>query len=190
MPRVNPEDTIVMEEMEKNPERLYANLRKLALIVLHCHYSFIRDESTQEDLISEAVSKAWELLASGTFDPKRSSIRNYCYSGMRNQMQNYVYKSTRSIAVPEVFDTLESCKSRDEESDIPYNAYVDEDLLYLVCDKYYRLGCYHNSVIKYLFHLGIDGEMTDLEFPDKEDPIILNACINEYIWRSKYGNQY
>lgn len=73
------------------------NLMTLSEIVMNSHYSYAVAE--KEDLKSVGVFKALELLQSGSFDPTRSSLKNYLYTGMRNEMKNYLYKNGRDVAV-------------------------------------------------------------------------------------------
>lgn len=187
MSRARKEDSIVLSEMTTNPDRFFGNLRKLAFIVLHNHYSFVRDQSLQEDLVSEAVLKAWDLLKSGVFDPTRSTVRNYCYSGMRNQMQNIVYKKCKEISVDEVIYTEDTAPDIDEEST---KFSIDEDLVYSICDIFYRLGNYHDLLIGKLRAFGLHGDDTGLDKPDKPNDAVLNACFIEYLWRVRNGTKF
>lgn len=70
--------------------RLYLQIMKLAEIVFHTHYSFLKDH--KEDMISVSIDKALRMLEKGDFDPARGNLRNYLYSGMRNEQQNYYVK--------------------------------------------------------------------------------------------------
>lgn len=78
-------------------EQAVNNLMMLSEIVMNTHYSYARSE--KDDLRSVGVSKALSLLEIGTFDPKRSSLKNYLYTGMRNEMKNYLYKLGREVPV-------------------------------------------------------------------------------------------
>lgn len=70
----------------------YANLNDLCDIVLNVHYSYVLPVD-REDLVSVGVIKALELLKAGCFDVERSSLKNYLYTGIRNEMKNYIYKN-------------------------------------------------------------------------------------------------
>lgn len=181
MPRVsNPEDSIIPEEYVTNPERFVRNITKLASIVLHQHYPFVRDKTMQEDLIQEAICKAIDLCKAGTFDSSRSSIRNYLYTGMRNQMQNLLSKWKREISVEEVRPVDEDI----EEPAISSNDItIDEDLIYEICDPFYALGNYHNNLIRALCDMGFIGDMTDLDEVSEPSDFILQSMIIEYLWR-------
>lgn len=191
MPRPSkPEDTIVPEELYTNPERLLRNLTKLATIVLHQHYSYVREPMLQEDLVQEALVKAIDLIQANTFDSSRSSIRNYIYTGMRNQMQNYMSKRRHEVPVEEVRPLLDSYAESEVEEDLcTPDISINEDLVYSICDPFFALGCYHNPLIEKLRTLGFTGPLTDLEPPDVVDPLVLDALFTEYIWRYAYANR-
>ncbi len=179
MSRAKPEDTIVPSEYHTNPTRFYNNLRKLALIVLHNHYNFVRDYDTQEDLVSAAIMKAIDLCINGVFDPTRGNLRTYLYSGMRNEMQNYVYKKSKLVSVDEVYYDQETGHYDN------YAASINEDMVYRICDKFDRKGNYHNILIRALKQYGMEGDLVDdLEEVENPDPKIVDAIFCEYVWRA------
>jgi len=79
------------------------DIRQLAEIVCYKHYSYV-DYHKRQDLISEGILKAVELICQGDFSPDRGALKNYLYTGMRNQMQNYLYGSKREFPVEEFFN--------------------------------------------------------------------------------------
>lgn len=180
MSRARREDSIIIEEYYTNPERFYKNLCKLARIVLHQHYNYVRPIELQEDLVEEAVVKAINLCLDGNFDPTRSSIRNYLYTGMRNEMQNIMYRRRNLIPVEEVRYTEEEAYKCDYQDALV----IDDDLVYSICDKFFIRGNYHNLLIARLRKYGIDGEDTDLIPPKKPDKRLLDAIFAEYVWRA------
>lgn len=180
MGRAKKEDSIIIEEYYTNPERFYRNLSKLAWIVLHQHYNYVRPVELQEDLVSEAIAKAIDLCLAGEFDPTRSTLRNYLYTGMRNEMQNIMYKRRNLIPVEEVRYTEEEAYANEYSED----PCINEDLIYEICDKFFIRGNYHNLLIARLRKYGIEGEDTDLEPPENPNPRLLDAMFAEYIWRA------
>ena len=78
-------------ESDLDSEELPEKLQDLASIVYTRHY--YANTSEREDLLSTGVLKAYELLAAGHWDRSRGSLLNFLYSGMRNEMHNYLYRN-------------------------------------------------------------------------------------------------
>lgn len=74
----------------------YEDLRTLCDIVLNTHYSYVLPVD-REDLISVGMVKCLDLLRKSGFDSKRSSLKNYLYTGIRNEMKNYLYRSRKEV---------------------------------------------------------------------------------------------
>lgn len=77
-------------------------LMQLSEIVLNKHYSFVSSYD-RDDLKSEAVIKAIELIKEEKFDHNKSSLKNFLYTGMRNAMQNYLYHNKKEIPQEEFY---------------------------------------------------------------------------------------
>ncbi len=78
-------------ECDLDSEELPEKLQDLASIVYTRHY--YANSSEKEDLLSTGVLKAYELLAAGHWDKSKGSLLNFLYSGMRNEMHNYLYRN-------------------------------------------------------------------------------------------------
>lgn len=76
----------------------WEDISNLADIVIASHF-YSNSLEEKEELKSIGHLKALELLSAGTFDPTKSSIKNYLYTGMRNEMKNYCYKTAKAIPV-------------------------------------------------------------------------------------------
>ena len=82
-------------------ERYIKRLTRLAEIVANTH--FIRIKGLErDDLIQVAVLKGYDLTIKGGFDKKKGSLRNYVYTGMRNEMTNFLYHMKKDIVVEEI----------------------------------------------------------------------------------------
>lgn len=55
----------------------------------------------KDDLLQEATLKGWRLIQDGAFDSDRSSLYNYLFTGMRNEMTNFV-KKIREVSMGEM----------------------------------------------------------------------------------------
>ena len=73
------------------------DLYKLVEIVYNCHFSYASDY--REDLYSVGLLKAIDFIKSGSYDPSRSSLKNVLYTGMRNEMKNYLHKLSKDSPV-------------------------------------------------------------------------------------------
>lgn len=99
------------EELKSLDENsLYENLSDLASRVYGRYY--LGYSSYKDDLIQEAVLKGWTLIDEGNFDSSRSSIYNYLFTGMRNQMTNYL-KKIRDVQLSEALP--ETCGEEDPD---------------------------------------------------------------------------
>ena len=76
----------------------YKNIIDLANIVLNVHYSYVSSVD-REDLTQTGILKCLDLLNKNDFDASRSSLKNYLYTGVRNEMRNYLYRTSKEILV-------------------------------------------------------------------------------------------
>lgn len=65
-------------------------LFKLAEIIVNKHFIYYNED--REELKAIGIEKAVRLLKSDGFEPKKSSLKNYLYTGMRNEIHNYLYR--------------------------------------------------------------------------------------------------
>jgi hypothetical protein len=81
------------EEDLQNPDVLGQKLITLAEIVVRKH--FYASWKDKDDLVSVGVLKALNLISSQGWTKSRGSFVNYIYSGMRNDMHNYLYHQNK-----------------------------------------------------------------------------------------------
>lgn len=92
----------------------------LAQIIANRHFiSYINSDSS--DLIEVGVLKAVELIKSGVYDKNRTSLKNYLYTGMRNEMKNYLNRMKKEILVD---DTMLASRNSYTVMDY-YNCYIN-----------------------------------------------------------------
>ena len=133
-----------------------AQLEHLAEIVCNKHYAYL-SPLEREELRQQALLKALVIIEQGTFDPTRSSLKNYLYSAMRNEMSNIVYKKKREIPKEEFYSGE---ISYDLETEVmisvkvftkfcyKYNVpvYLQKSLLANLCYMGFRIGI--NSIVE------------------------------------------
>lgn len=87
---------IGVEDLE-DYDLLGEKLLDLSGIVFRKHfYASYRDK---DDLVSIGVLKALSLLDGGNFDERKGTLLNFLYTGMRNEMHNYLYHKNKKIKV-------------------------------------------------------------------------------------------
>lgn len=114
------------------------DLYDLANIVFMKHFAFV-GEADRMDYVQEAVLKAISLIEGKVFDPSRGSLRNYLYTGMRNQMTNYRYSFKREIPAEEIFAESDDNEEINTYLDIPLD---DVRSVLIRFPKYQPLACY------------------------------------------------
>lgn len=119
------------EEDINNPDVLGRKLMTLAEIVVRKH--FYASSSDKEDLVSVGVCKGLSLIRKGQWTKGKGSFVNYIYSGMRNDIHNYLYHQNKFSYVDN--ESLPETGSDDsyfeeEGCDIEYS------LIHSVCMKF------------------------------------------------------
>lgn len=74
------------------------DLEHLITIVLNKHFSKVHPDK-KDDLRQLGWYKVFKTFSQGTFDPNRSSLKNYLYTGIRNEMGNFITKGAREQLV-------------------------------------------------------------------------------------------
>lgn len=72
------------------------DLYKQCEIVRNMHFNYC-DEEMKQELTSIGIVKVLELAKKGEFDPNRSSWKNYCYTAIRNEMKNHLYRCGKLV---------------------------------------------------------------------------------------------
>lgn len=125
------------EDDMSNPEILGEKLLNLAEIVVRKH--FYASYYMVDDLVSVAVLKAIKSIKEGRFDKSRGAFYNYIYTGMRNEIHNFLYHENKYIPVEDMqkYDT-----SRDIDFFIDDNSVgeIDVRVVTIVCNKFRKFG--------------------------------------------------
>lgn len=102
----------------------YNIVSSLINAVLIRHYSYL-SYTDREDCFSEAFLKVTLLLKDRTFDPTRSSKKNYLYTGIRNAIQNYLYKGRKEVPVE---DTIMATNAAPDNQYSDYEELRESDI--------------------------------------------------------------
>lgn len=175
-------------------ELLGAKLMDLASIVYSRHYYASYRE--RDDLISVGVLKCLSLIYNGGWDRSKGPLFNYLYSGVRNEMHNYLYKINKDVCMDEFFDDA-------GEVSTTHDTYFEEDLLsidYGVVESvlgsfsmYGDLGC---SIYSELVHRGFRVRNNPSDGEDNSSNIIssygkdfyhdlVNRLVGAVLWKSQ-----
>lgn len=117
----------------ENQDLLANKLITLAEIVVRKHfYSSINEK---EDLVSIGVLKALTMINEGNFSKKKGNFATFIYTGMRNDMHNYLYHQNKFNLVD--IDTMIDSGSgdfyfEDESCTIEYG------IIHAVCMRFSR----------------------------------------------------
>ena len=77
----------------ENPDILGRKLITLAEIIIRKH--FYASVNEKDDLVSIGLVKAYSMLQDNKFSSSRGNICTYLYTGMRNDMHNYLYHQNK-----------------------------------------------------------------------------------------------
>lgn len=117
----------------EDQDLLASKLITLAEIVVRKHfYSSINEK---EDLVSIGVLKALTMISEGKFSTKKGNFATFIYTGMRNDMHNYLYHQNKFNLVD--IDTMIESGSgdyyfEDESCTIEYG------IIHAVCMRFSR----------------------------------------------------
>ena len=170
------------EEDLKDPDTLGKKLITLAEIIIRKH--FYASWKDKDDLVSVGVLKALTLIHTGSWTKARGSFLNYIYSGMRNDMHNYLYHQNKFSFVDQ-----ESLKD-DGKDDIYFSddsCNIEYSLVHSVCLNFIKP---FGSIIE----IRVMQELVKLGFSIKgmgkevnTDSHTLMCCTN--ILEEKYGKE-
>lgn len=155
---------------------LYEMVDNIVQVVFYTHFSYITEPELKKDLWQIGFLKAYELLNNGNYDPTMS-LRNFLYTGIRNEMHNTLYHlgkiKTVSLDELDVYKNVVGYTQTREYT-------VEEEIVNSVCKKFRRHGNYTPFVINYLIKLGlIEGDRCSECEVDRN---LLNPIITLTLW--------
>lgn len=161
-------------------DKVIDELQQLSEIVCNNHFGYVGYHD-REDLISEGKRKALELILSKRFDPSYGSpLRNFIYTGMRNEMTNYLYSKKREYPVEEFYGD-----QKKSESIVLDDYRIDYNEIKEFVDRYKRrYGDYSGAIIDKLEDLGFSifdkGEIT---YKDNINNTLLEKLVVMCVWK-------
>ncbi len=157
---------------------LYDMVDNIVHVVFNTHFSYVTERELKRDLMQVGYLKAYELLGNGNYDPSMS-LRNFLYTGIRNEMHNTLYHLGKIPTVSldsglDLYENIVGCYQTSEFS-------VQEEVVMEVCSKFLKHGNYFPIVANYLHKLGIlCGE--DYSVSEVNDDLT-DSIITLTLWR-------
>ena len=155
---------------------IYDMVSNIVQVVFYTHYSYITDPELKKDLMQTGFLKAYELLNNGNYDPTMS-LRNFLYTGIRNEIHNTLYHlgkiPTVSLEGLDMYDNVVGYHQVREYE-------VETDVVRSVCSKFKRFGDYFPIVCNYLISLGIL-DMKESETTEVNDSLT-DSIITLTLW--------
>ncbi len=162
-----------------NDELMYEKLVGLCSMIISRH--FYANHSEREDLISTGVLKALTMLDTGYWDPSKGKLMSFLYTGIRNEMHNYLYRISREVLFDEYHEDSYTHDALGETDRLHMEYFYIED----VCSSF-NLGVdIRLLVVEELRHYGfqIIDEPCDLERDDRAFEVYSQEFLSEMIKR-------
>lgn len=156
----------------------YKYLKEFCNLVVCKNFSYVKSFD-REDLISVGVLKCLDLIRAGKYDHKRNSLKNYLWTGARNEMTNFLYKSSKEFPVEEVFPTSLEESPRDFTAGLFIKLKDIEEYLVKFHNRFIQ---YSDSILAHLYLMEVPCETPD---PDKvlEDTKTVGRLTCLYLWK-------
>lgn len=155
-------------------------LQQLSQIVANNHFAYVGYHERQ-DLLLEGQVKGIELIKSCRFDPDYGApLKNFVYTGMRNEMTNYLYRKKREYPVEEFYG------DQDKSESIVMDDYtVDYEEISGIISRYERrYGDYSGLVIEELINMGFDVRTkNDYNIKIEYNKKLLKRLVTLCIWK-------
>lgn len=155
---------------------VYEMVENIVQVVFYSHFSYITDYELKRDLMQVGFLKAYELLNNGNYDPTMS-LRNFLYTGIRNEIHNTLYHLGKIPTVSlDGLDVYENVVGYNQVKDYT----VEEEVVRDVCSKFKSHGDYFPKVANYLLKIGIlEGNKYD---EVEVDPELTDGIITLTLW--------
>jgi hypothetical protein len=156
---------------------IYEMVDNIVQVVIATHFSYVTDRELRKDLSQTGFLKAYELLNNGNYDPNLS-LRNFLYTGVRNEIHNTLYHlgkiPTVSLDGLDVYDNVIGYRQVRDFT-------VQGKVVWDVVSKFSLYGDYFPQVANYLNKLGIfDG----VKYEETEvDDTLTDGIITLTLWK-------
>ena len=167
-------------------ENGYKNICNLCDIVMARHF-YSNPAFDKEDLKQVGLYKALSLLQRSNYNPKKASLFNYLYTGIRNEIHNYVYKMNKDFAVDStIMDTNTESICNTQFSGIDFSIL---NLQLKSLDEYCKNEQDKEDLANSLTELGfkIEGYIKTDKEPNTSRNNIIQAM---FLWKLLYLSKY
>lgn len=164
--------------MDNENISIYDMVENIVSVVFYTYYNYVRDPELKKDLFQTGYLKAYELLNNGNYDPTMS-LRNFIFTGVRNEMHNTLYHLNKIQYVDlEQLDKYDNVVGYHETGEYC----VEADFVKDICNTFSRHGNYYPSVANYLIDIGILDMPKLTEDKDSLSPTLLEGITTLVLW--------
>ncbi len=184
----------ILSDLE-NRDILVKKIEDLCKIVFSRH--FYVNVNEKEDLLSVGMLKALDLLNSGYMDLSKGSMLNFLYTGIRNEMKNYLYRTTREVFYEDYYLEASLTSWEHDVDDDGQIFSVDFALISRVCRNFYFYGDLSRYVADKMTSMGFNivnctnctncydnHNNSEETFIDNTDDLV-SRLVGAVLWESK-----
>lgn len=172
------------------------DLEHLIMIVLNKHFSKVRPDK-KEDLKQLGWYKVFKTFKQGQFDPSRSSLKNYLYTGIRNEMGNFITKGSREQLVDNTLleagflvdeydedgaPVEDSNQQPEEQWHENSDLYLRKEDIQIVVNRFKRVEQVWNRLAVYFSKFGIKTDWGDKVGSSDEEGSEISAIAALAVW--------
>lgn len=182
----------------ENLDILGEKLIQLAEIIIRKH--FYASYADKDDLVSVGVLKALTLIHEDKWTKAKGNFMTYIYTGMRNEIHNYLYHQNK-------FSTVDPDSLRDEGIDDKYFVeevcYIEYSLIHSVCINF--INSFGEGIeelvldkikdIGYIVRGKVEGEQTNSlkcynsiireQYDESTEEDVIGRLIGLILWKKK-----
>lgn len=130
---------------------VYQMVENIVQVVFYTYYGYVKEQTLKEDMMQQGFMKAYELLNNGNYDPTMS-LRNFIFTGVRNEMHNMLYHLNKIPTVDlEQLDKYENVVGYYDTGDLTFEMKKIKE----ITDIFSRNGNYFPSIYNYVISLGL-----------------------------------
>ena len=177
------------EEDLKDDTILCEKLVNLSSIVYTRH--FYANGNEKQDLISVGVLKALSLVRGGKWDPEKGKLITYLYTGIRNEMHNYIYRISREVLMDNEFIDMQG--SLEIEAEDTSFLEIRYEVVQEVCESFKRFGDISPVVAlslngKGFKVVGAEGAKVEVEFEEFNEEFyieLIDRVGGAVLWKNR-----
>lgn len=157
---------------------VYEMVENIVQVVFYTYYSYVTEEELKKDLMQQGFLKAYELLNNGNYDPTMS-LRNFIFTGVRNEMHNMLYHENKIPTVDlEQLDKYENVVGYYDTREIE----LEKSKIKKITDIFSRNGDYFPPIYNFIISLGLIQD-TPLKIEQDVNPKMLDSIKALVLWK-------